>query len=406
MTRSSSTATLAVAPSTDTTVWAKFTALGQALRTEVLEADERIDGALTALVAGEHIAMIGSPGTAKTYLYVRIVKRITGVRSYRELMRKTMSPDLVFGAQSIVAMKNDEPVRFVTTGMLPEADMALLDEFPRTSDAINNGLLTILNEREFKNGEDMLPVPLKTAFLCANTLPVGEAEHDLEAFWDRVVMRFIVDLPVDRATWRAIARLRPEPNPAPLLDWSDVLAAQEAARALPITDECFDAIDEIRFRLLAEEHIVVTPRRIQQAQYVCAAWAWLQGADEVRAEHGEILSHMLWDQPEQRAAVDRIVAEVVSPDLRLAVTISDTVQAFEEPLAETLAMDAASRTGQVNELLDKFLAQREELDEFVPRATGRALRIAEAASAHLDSMQMQLVAAMGVNLKQLKGLMK
>lgn len=398
-----STALKAVSPTTDL-IRAKFTALRVALCSEILEADERVDGAMVALVAGQHLAMIGPPGTAKTYLYTRLAKRITGTRNYHELMRKTMPPELVFGTQSIVAMKNDEPVRFITTGMLPEADLACLDEFPRTSDAINNGLLMILNEREFKNGAETVHVPLSTAFLCANSLPTGDVEHDLEAFWDRVVMRFMVEFPADRATWRAIIAMRHESNPAALLDWSEVLTAQSEASALPVTDECIDAIDEIRFRLHAEG-ILVTPRRCRQAQYVCAAWAWLQGASEVRAEHGEMLSHMLWDVPEQRAVVDRIVSEVVSPELRKARTIADTVQGFDETLKAVLAKDMASRTAEVNELFDKFGAQREELDSFIPTIVGaRAQRTADAASRQLDAMQIQLVDGMGVKLSNLRNL--
>lgn len=411
MTTRSSSTLRAVTPSPTEALRAKFVTLGQVLRTEVLEADERIDGALTALVAGQHMAMIGPPGTAKTYLVLRLWKRITGSRNYQELMRKTMTPELVYGSQSILAMKNDEPVRFIIEGMIPDSDMALLDEFPRTSDAILNGLLMILNEGIFKNGSTLIECPLSTAFLCANSLPTGEVEHDLEAFWDRVVMRFYVEQPVDRETWRALARMRPDPNPEPILDWSDVLAAKDQARALPITDECIDAIDEIRVRLHSES-IQMTGRRMAQAQFVCAAWAWLQGADEVRAEHGEMLAHMLWDTPDQRGAVDRIVAEVVSPALRQAVAITDAIQEFDEKMGELLITEPKTgkvivdpaRTPEVNELFAKMVAQREELDAFVPTVTGRALRTAEAADRQLDAMQQRLVGSMGVDLKSLRGL--
>ena len=371
----------------------------------MLESEDRIDGALTCLVAGQHIAMIGPPGTAKTFLYLRILKRLTGARSFTELMRKTMPPEAVYGTPSIVAMKNDDPARFITTGMLPEADLALLDEFPRTSDAINNGLLMILNEGLFKNGADVIEVPLSTAFLCANSLPIGESEHDLEAFWDRVGLRFIVDMPKDRQTWLRIAMMEIDPNPAAILDWSEIVAAKAEAKALPCSAELAEAVVEIQQRLLHEEQIVITPRRVGQAKDICRAWAWLQGATEVLPVHAEMLTHMFWEHPDQRVAVERIVSEVASPQLRTAVTIADTVQAFDARLREVLAMDVVGRAGDVSELFDKFAAQREELDEWLPQMEGRALRTAEAASRHLDQLQMILVEqGVGVKLKSIKGL--
>lgn len=379
----------------------KFHELGQALRGEILEAGDRIDGALIALVAGEHMAMIGPPGTAKTFLVDRLVCRISGLNYFSELMRKTMPPETVYGQVSIKGMKEDE-WRYVTKGFLPEADLALLDEFARTSDAINNGMLTILNERRFRNGADMMACPLSTAFLCANSLPIGEAEHDLEAFWDRVVMRFQVDLPKDRSTWKAIARIRHEANPAVVLTWDEVLAAKAAARKLDVTDATYDAIDEIRLKL-AEIGISMSPRRLRQAQFVAAAVAWLEGADAVRPEHCEPLTHMLWEVPEQYVDVEKIVTTVVAPGQREAIELADATQELIDIIeAVLLEPDKDARMSRLGETHDKAIEQHSDLDVFLTSATGRAKLTAEASLRHLVEVQRRAVLqGYGVDLDEL-----
>ena len=51
-----------------------------------------------------------------------------------------------------------------TAGMLPEADIAFLDEVFLGSTAILNTLLGILNKRQFRRGETRLNYPLRIRF--------------------------------------------------------------------------------------------------------------------------------------------------------------------------------------------------------------------------------------------------
>src|SRR5205823_8207330 len=85
-------------------------------------------------------------------------------------------------------------VATVTTGMLPEAEFAFLDELFNANSAILNNLLTVLNERVYRRGAETHQLPLLSAFAASNHLPEDDA---LQALFDRFLLRCKVD-PVPR----------------------------------------------------------------------------------------------------------------------------------------------------------------------------------------------------------------
>jgi MoxR-like ATPase len=157
------------------------------LSTRFPERKDVIDGALAAVLAGEHVLLVGPPGTAKSAL-ARAIAQAFGGNYFERLLTKFSTPEELFGAISLKALEQDRFAR-VTSGKLPEAEFAFVDEVFKANSAILNSLLTLVNERVFHNDGQPVACPLVSMFGASNELPEGK---DLEALFDRFLLRFEV----------------------------------------------------------------------------------------------------------------------------------------------------------------------------------------------------------------------
>ena len=158
------------------------------LSAALIERDDEIDLALTALLAGEHLLLVGPPGCGKSLLLDSLLAWAGGAR-FAILFTKFTTPEEVVGPVSLSALKADKYVR-VTAGKLPEAEFAFLDEIFKASSAILNTLLKVLNERTFDAGDRVVrAVPLKLCVAASNEWPSSDSGKELSALLDRFLFR-------------------------------------------------------------------------------------------------------------------------------------------------------------------------------------------------------------------------
>src|SRR3569832_2488618 len=129
---------------------------------------------LVTLLAGEHMLLVGPPGTAKSAL-VRHLSRLVDARYFEYLLTRFSEPNELFGPVDIKAFREGTFVRRIEA-MLPQAEIVFLDEIFKSNSANQNALLSILNERRFFTGNQSEKVPLCSLYGATNENPNDDTQ--------------------------------------------------------------------------------------------------------------------------------------------------------------------------------------------------------------------------------------
>lgn len=312
-------------------------AVAEPLKRAFVGRDEVIDLIALAAVAGEHLFLYGSPGTAKSLL----VRRFAGAvncRYFEYLLTRFSEPNELFGPIDLVKLR-EGVVATVTSGMLPEAEFAFLDELFNANSAILNNLLTVLNERTYRRGLETHRLPLVSAFAASNHLPEDDA---LQALFDRFLLRVKVDsLPREQlpgllaAGWE-LERSGSTGAPAPDSPTADQLRAM-AARAKdvdlnPVLEVYADAATKIR-----DLGIAFSDRRAVKVLKLIAASAVMCGRMSANPSYLWVLRYV-WDRAEQIAPLGMLVNGLLELAPKAAVAHPRAIRP-EQVDAEALALE-------------------------------------------------------------------
>ena len=121
-----------------------------AARVGLVDREVVAEVAALCAVAREHLLVVGAPGTAKSEAVRRVAWQVGG-RYFEYLLGRFTEPHEIFGPVDLRRLR-EGVVEVATGGMLPEAEVAFLDEVFLGSTAILNTLLGLLNERVFRHG--------------------------------------------------------------------------------------------------------------------------------------------------------------------------------------------------------------------------------------------------------------
>jgi len=335
------------------TVRDKFAAVRKELNESLIERSEEIDLLLTALIAGEHLLLVGSPGCGKSLLIDSLMKWTHGSK-FSCLLNKFTMPEELFGPYSISELKNDRFVR-ITTNRLPEAKFVFLDEIFKSSSSILNTLLKLLNERTFDRGDGVtLRVPLELCLAASNEWPEGDSKKELGALFDRFLLRKTVNPISSLAGRQKLLWANQPPEFSSSLSAHELIAARLDAQGLPWSKEAKLALESILDEL-SRQGVRPSDRRIFKCVSVVQAYAWLNDGVEVLPEHLEVLQHVLWnDHAEEASKVRAVIMTIAAP---ISMKVNGLISEIEQILSGVNPKDlgqsalAASKLAEIQKSL-------------------------------------------------------
>ncbi|KHD11819.1 hypothetical protein PN36_28605 [Candidatus Thiomargarita nelsonii] len=280
----------------------KLKNLRDVLSQNLIERDTPIRLTLLAALSGEHLLLLGPPGTAKSELARRLKQAFKGGNYFERLLTRFSVPEELFGPLSIKALEQDRYER-LTSRYLPTATVAFIDEIFKANSAILNSLLTLLNEREFDNGVNRDKTPLSCVVGASNELPEGE---ELEALYDRFLLRYQVMPVSSQESFAKLLRLKGNPKPKPDLELrltvEELQEIQESAESVNIPDDVMALLQELR-NFLTEQQIYVSDRRWRKVVKLLQVAAYTNGNNDISIWDCWLLQHCLWATPEQRQVI-------------------------------------------------------------------------------------------------------
>ena len=280
------------------------------------EREEPIAVAFLAALSDQNVFLFGPPGTAKSLIARRLSHAFETNGYFEYLMHRFSTPEDVFGPVSITELKQDNFLR-KTEGFLPQSDFAFLDEIWKSSPAILNTLLTIINEKLFRNGTEVEPAPLKALIAASNeTPPPGQG---LDALYDRFLVRLNVPPMASKENFERLLNAQPTRAELKLPDGLAIQQAEwekwcEEIHTVKLSEETQNIIHDIRlsFEEKGEElDVYVSDRRWQKSAILLKAAAFFCGRKETNLVDTLLLRHCLWTTKENCEEIRKIVEDAV-----------------------------------------------------------------------------------------------
>ena len=353
----------------------RFEQLLREMNRGIYEKETEISLSLLAALAGESVILLGPPGVAKSMVARQLKTAFRDAQSFEYLMSRFSTPDEIFGPVSIQKLKTSDTYERAVDGYLPTADVVFLDEIWKAGPAIQNTLLTVINEKLFRNGNREIHLPLKLLVAASNELPAkGEG---LEALWDRFVIR-IESRPIrqEKNFRKMLLEVKSEErrvkNPTAISaeeyqEWSKEISG------IGVGEEVLDAISSIRKSLRAvnvdeaaeRRNIYVSDRRWKNIVCLLRTSAFMQDRKEVAVCDLLPIYHCLWQEPEERDAIRSIVIRA------LFAPFADKLVEMKNALAEDIKYhrirkspdDGRDYEGEIESLSDGLTTLERQLGD-------------------------------------------
>ena len=323
----------------------KISNLITAISRGLFEREHIVANVLLAVIAGQSVFLYGVPGTAKSLIARRISLAFKDAKHFEYLMQRFSTPDEVFGPVDIKELKEGRYIRKIE-GYLPSANFAFLDEIFKSSPAILNTLLTIINEKIFRNDGKDVKVPLHALIAASNETPAQGS--GLEALYDRLNMRLLVEPLKEWDNFKNLIEGKFEEanvSDDEKITLDELNLITNGAKAVKFSPQSLEIIKEIRENIeklnvkndqydssdpyqqsrqeTSDEQILqenqsqiyVSDRRWKNLAHILKTSAFLNDRSEVLPADVLLLANCLWSEKEQIEAIKNIVTQSAGKNL-------------------------------------------------------------------------------------------
>ncbi len=295
---------------------ARIKSLVEHIASGMHEREDIISLALLGALSNLNTFLYGPPGTAKSLISRRIACAFSEAGYFEHLMNRFTTPEELFGPVSLKELKEDRYTR-KTNNYLPTADFAFLDEIWKSSPAILNTLLTMINEKTFKNGDEVQNTPLKALIAASNETPTEN--QGLEALYDRFIIRLTVSPIALKENFEAL--LNAKPANAEVKVPSNIQVSQQEwlswvkkIHLVTLSQETIQTIHMIRHELSEQYEMLgvyVSDRRWQKIAQLLKASAFFNDRKETNHSDSLLIANCIWTEEDNRLAVADIVHQSI-----------------------------------------------------------------------------------------------
>ena len=204
--------------------------------------EEVIDETIITLLAGGHLLLLGVPGLAKTRL-VETLGTVLGLDSRRVQCTPDLMPADIIGSEILDETEDGRSFRFIPGPVFTQ--MLMADEINRASPRTQSALLQAMQEREVSVAGHTHSLPSPFHVLATQNPIEQEGTYPLpEAQLDRFLLQVNIDYPDPEAERQMllVTTGMEDRSPTRVMDATQLMAAQQLVRRLPVGESVVDAI--------------------------------------------------------------------------------------------------------------------------------------------------------------------